>query len=362
MKLNAEQLSLIKIGYVNYRLLKTKSLSAKVLTAEMQATINALESKLATRGRIKAKTPSKLVVPMAKLEKHIQASKNAELGREALAAFLEGSGIQGPQSGALALMDELELLAHFVCETYPRVKWIPGPLKVIDKAMSKTVQDYDYAWGLNKDLVRGTVACGSQDDLRMVADLIKQTCMSPALGMHLIKQDDQKSIRDGGGSVAGYSGWNFVVQFRDHPLFGAEVQANTYDMMYGKMSKAEFCRNLQVSATGYEQIKNRLKFPGGLGHAFYDIQDGERSVATAAEQKLARDLSLDYNDASRGVFRDGSTLVKLNERLVGFWSKLTTEFAKGLWKKAVEGSDTWPELRRSLTLKFHVAVPVRPVI
>ncbi len=219
------------------------------------------------------------------------------------------------------------------------MKWIPGPLKKIDKAMGKTIEDYDYAWGQNKDLVRGTLACKTNEDLRLVATSIEETCVHQ-FGMFLIKHDNQKSVRDGGAMGSGYSGWNFVVQFKEHPAFGAEIQANTFDVLYGKHSKKEVLQYLDVSESEYTELQTRLRFPGGLGHALYDIQDTARSKATTAEGNWARVLALDYNDACRGNFRM-CTLEQLNDRIRLGASQLTSTVARDLWHHAVEGS-AWP--------------------
>jgi hypothetical protein len=217
------------------------------------------------------------------------------------------------------------------------VKWIPGPLKKVDKAMGKTIEDYDYAWGNNKDLTRGTLACKTNTDLSSVTELVKHTCTN-RYGMFLLKQDNQKSIRDGGEMKSGYSGWNFVVQFKDHPAFGAEVQANTFDLLYGKHSRDEVWKYLNVSPAEYSALQTRLKFPGGIGHALYDIQDTGRSKRTFEEGNLARELALDYNDACRGNFRNAS-LDQVNERIKKGASVLTSDKAKELWKHAIEGSE-----------------------
>ncbi len=238
------------------------------------------------------------------------------------------------------MKDELEKLAGYILSIGPAgMKWIPGPLKKVDKAMGKTIEDYDYAWGQNKDLVRGTLACGSNGDLSVVANLIKQTCTNE-LGMVLLKQDNQQSILDGGQVKSGYSGWNFVVQFKDHTMFAAEVQANTFDLLYGKHSKKQIMEFLNIGATEYAAMQARLRFPGALEHALYDIQDTARSKASTAEGDWARELALDYNDACRGNLRR-CTLEALNARIVAGASQLTTSVARQLWKEAVEHSG-WP--------------------
>lgn len=335
MTLTPFLIALLKDNYVDYR--KEKAIKAGGVSPEMQARINVLNSQLSTRARIQPEQlnpRNKMVVHQLRLQKAAQQYDNKVTARNALTEFLQ----QGkPDSPAQALKDELEWLAGYILAIGPvGARWVPGPLKKIEKAMGKTIEDYDYAWGNNKDLVRGTLACKTNEDLARLATLVGQTCKTE-MGMFLIKADNQKSIRDGGQVKSGYSGWNFVVQFKDHRMFGAEVQANTFDLLYGKHSKKEVIENLNVSAAEYSELQTRLRFPGGLGHALYDIQDTARSKATTAEGDWARELALDYNDACRGVFRN-SSVEHLNERIKQGAGRLTSTVAKDLWKHAVEGS------------------------
>jgi hypothetical protein len=326
-------------AYLDYR--RLKSADSGRLSPKMIASINALESRLGTRGRPQPEmvkmANSRNLVKNVMLQKQAQTFENRTKATSALRSFLESRGNiknnSAPVTPAAALKDELELLADFLLAATGGVKWIPGPPKKLEKAMGKTIEDYGYAWGLNKDLVRGTLACDNTQTLGMVAASVRQTCTNE-FGMFLMKTDEQKSVRDGGDSKAGYSGWNFVVQFKEHRLFGAEVQANTFDLMYGKMSKKDFCEILKVEETAYRLIENRLGFRGGLGHALYDIQDVGRSHATIEEGNLARALSLDYNDACRGEFRQ-TTLQDLNRRIQEFGTHLTSSEAKKLWQHAL---------------------------
>jgi hypothetical protein len=330
-------LILLKDNYLEYR--RDKAVLSGHLSPEMINTINVLDSKLATRGHIQPEQlnrNNKNIVTQIKLQKASQAFENRGKAVQALKSFLEASGKGATDSAAVELKDELEWLAGYTLAMGPQgTKWIPGPLKKLAKAMSKTIEDYDYAWTENKDLVRGTLACKTNKDLSIIATLVQATCVR-ANGMFLVKDDPQTSIRDGGKMKAGYSGWNFVVQFKDHRAFGAEIQANTFDMLYGKHSKEEFLTILQFSESEYSEMQLRLKFPGALGHALYDIQDTARSKATTEEGKLALDLCLDYNDACRGQFRKNS-LTDLNQRIHDFESNLTSSVAKDLWHHCVEG-------------------------
>lgn len=364
-----QQLDALKKGYLVYRelmrvlrirpagqrmnLVKPLSQTYRVtgLTAKQVAAGMAIESKLAVRGVPKESLPTaaediyaelfgsgKRVPPnkMIDLAKVGQTVENEAKARAALDNFL---GKAKDAGGAIDLKEELELLAGFLVSKSPGAKWISGPLKKVDRAMGKTEESYGWAWGDNKDLVRGTLACDSQATLQAVTKLIKETCLH-AFAMELIKKEQQGPRRDGGESDTGYSGWNFVVVFREHP-FGAEIQANTYELMYGKMSKKDFCEQLRISEAGYLARQHALKFPGGLGHALYEIQDS-RTRAWPEEADAARTIACAYNDGCRGKFFDGWTVPKLNTAIMGFAATLKSVKAKKIWKHASAESGWGP--------------------
>jgi hypothetical protein len=349
------QLQALKNGYLVYRQLMTLPLAGKFgrMSLDMITAANAIESKLAVRGKIApsalptaaedmyeelfgrdGRIPPNKMIDLAKAD---QKTANEAKARKALNNFLQSAN--GSQ-GAVELKEELEMLASYCVSKSLGVKWIPGPLKKIDRAIGKTKDDYGWAYGLNKDLVRGTLACDSEANLSTVAALVQDTCKNE-FAIRLIKEEHTKAVADGGKSTTGYSGWNFVVLFREHPAFGAEIQANTFNLMYGKMTKHEFCLQLKVSEEEYLRRQSELRFPGGLGHALYDIQD-PRTLSTKEEADAARALACDYNDGCRGKFRGFMTLKKLNETIMGFASKLSSVEATEHWKQACFGSGWKP--------------------
>ena len=319
-------------GYLMYREFMTHALTGRL----SEARINVLNSKLGTRARVLPgqlePSPDQTIAQlMTKLKKE-QAEENERVARNALTSYLDAK--------APGLKDELEFLANYVLSQNRDATWFSGPIKKIDKAMSKTIEDYDYAFAENKDLVRGTIACKTADEMKTVAVFMERTCRSETCGLALPKAVYQKSVRDEGLVKTGYSGWNFVIQFNEH-AFGAEVQVNTIDMLYGKHGKDDIMDWLKIGDAGYAALQDRLRFPGGLGHAMYDIQDVARSKATQSEADWARELSLDYNDACRGEFRGESSksVEQLNERIRGGWGRLTPHGpADKLWEHAMSES------------------------
>jgi hypothetical protein len=334
---------LLKDNYIEYR--KWKAVEAGDISPEMQTRINLLNSQLAIRPHIQPELinpRNKMLVHQINLQKSAQRFENQQTARGALNAFLRPGSAH---SKAHDLKEELEWLAgYMIAIGPPGIKWIPGPLKKVDKAMSKTTEDYDFIWSNNKDLVRGTLACRTNADLQVVSENMTRVCDKKRdgikNGMFLVKAVQQKSVRDGGQVVAGYSGWNFVIQFKEHKAFPAEMQANTYDVLYGKHSKKDIMQFFNCGENEYKAMQMRLKLPGGLGHALYDIQDIARSGVTVAEGNWARELALDYYDACRGTLKN-CTIEQLNERIATGGGVLVSAKAKELWKHAVEEA-AWP--------------------
>jgi len=129
------------------------------------------------------------IVTTARSTKAANEPANRALAEKKLDSFL--------RSEAIPLKEELDLLAAYILSKCPAsARWVAGPLKKLGKAMSKTIDDYDYAWTLNKDLVRGTIVCKTDEELKSVNALVLQTC-TDVYGMFLIKKELQRSVRDG---------------------------------------------------------------------------------------------------------------------------------------------------------------------
>lgn len=308
-----------------------------------QTRINALQAQLDARGKTgDYRTPSTMVVKLVKQynESDVGKAHHKALANKALDSYLNpadaalpGAVQEGAKGRALDLKEELDFLASYIVSERPAARWIKGPLKTVPKAMGKTETEYAYVWSNNKDLVRGTLACESQSELDQIAQFVIRTCNNPRYAMSLMKKQEQKSVRDGGFMAAGYSGWNFAVDFKEHK-FGAEIQANTFSMMYGKMSKGDFCDQLGFNVAEYEERRRRAMFPGGLSHALYDIQDA-RFTAPKEDKDKARNLALDYNDLCRNDARKPG-IQDINNRIRSLVFK--SEAAKKHWQKAVDGS------------------------
>jgi hypothetical protein len=313
-------------GYLQERLHISAALSGKL----SQSRINALDGAISINHRAPVLHDPKLIVKIVTGRNTSAEGKGqkAAIAEKALGSFLDPEA----KFGAVSLKKTLEAFAEYITDSLPFARWIPGPLKTIEKAMGKTVTDYSNLWHNNKDLVRGTLACENQGELSQIAALVTKTCVAE-YAMSLIKREEQKSIRDGGYMDAGYSGWNLVVDFKEH-RFGAEVQANTFSMMYGKMSKPQFCNDLRFDAAQYEDRRRKAMFPGGLSHALYDIQD-KRFDASTEDKSKALALALDYNDLCRNMARKPN-IDDLNSRIRSM--RFTSAEAIKHWQHAVDGS------------------------
>jgi hypothetical protein len=231
--------------------------------------------------------------------------------------------------------DLRELGEYIACMT--GTTWIHGPIKLTgwigpeDRgAYNKTVKDNLLDWSKNKDLMRGTVACKTQEQLPGVVARIDIIC-SLQFGMKLEKRVEQKAKKDEG---CGYSGWNFAVVMKGCSIPG-EIQANTYAMMYAKMSQDDYIAAiLKGNAAEYTNTAHKMGFEGGLQHLFYEIyqQIGENSD----DGKLAAALSREYCDLARMPESDmGTAAPGITRQINVFHTKLRTAKAKEIWAKRI---------------------------
>src|SRR5262249_28344771 len=127
-------------------------------------------------------------------------------------------------------------------------------------------------------------------------------------------------------------GWNFAVAFKGHKI-PAEIQVNTYDLMYGKMSKDEYASTLLAKDKAkYEQREQEMVFPGGLQHLLYEIAR-DKKEATPEERKAAAELGIWYTNLCRMGPADRTAKAKdCCNRYQKFCDSLTSAFAKKVVK------------------------------
>jgi hypothetical protein len=214
--------------------------------------------------------------------------------------------------------------------------WIPGPMKLLggpgaDRgAYAKTVRDYALDWSANKDLIRGTIAAKTDESLKSVVSQMDRLCCSE-FGFSYLKRLEVQAKKDTG---CGYSGWNFVVMMKGSSV-AAEIQANTFAMMFGKMSRQEYSATiLRGNEAQYQRTRAEMKIEGGLTHLFYEIYQARDT--SAAEKELASALSRDYCILARsnelGDERAASAK-PITDRIEAFEGALTTPKAREIWGK-----------------------------
>jgi hypothetical protein len=212
----------------------------------------------------------------------------------------------------------------------PGSTFIPGPLKTYESAMRKTLGDNKGIWTDNKDLARCTIAHDDTTGVALIASTVLRICQ-PIHGMKLIKEKEAKRTPTNDNPL-GYSGWNFAVVFKDSKI-PAEMQVNTYAMMYSKMSKEEYTRALLGNDKAKYVVREKaLNFPGGLQHLLYEIVRDKQS--TEAEREAAREFGIWYTNLPR--LPEAERAIEAQTccaRYQAFCDSLTSPFALNLISK-----------------------------
>ena len=159
---------------------------------------------------------------------------------------------------------ELSDLGNFLEKSLKDVKYIPGPIKGMDRLLVKTRIDYDFDYSSNKDVVRCTLACKDDAAMGKAAALIESTCVTE-LGMFICETKIKKP-----DDFMGYSDTTFIVGFFNCKL-AVEVQVNNIALLYAKMKPESFMKQNNYDLHQYNNLKSKIGLPGGLGHLFYEI-------------------------------------------------------------------------------------------
>jgi len=217
---------------------------------------------------------------------------------------------------------ELSDLGNFLQNSLEDVKYIPGPIKGIDRLLVKTTIDYDFDYSSNKDVVRCTLACKDDAAMGLAAALIESTCVTE-LGMFIcetkIKNPDK---------FMGYSDTTFIVGFFNCKL-AVEVQVNNIALLYAKMKPESFMKQNNYSQQQYNKLKSKIGLPGGLGHLFYEIY---RENKNNPKLKDIDNISKEYYNTCKN--QGSLNPVKLNE-----FKKANEDLFRGheeAWNKLVE--------------------------
>jgi hypothetical protein len=244
--------------------------------------------------------------------------------------------------------------------TVAPVKWIQGPRKGLRRAYEKTFKDYAFNASQNKDWVRGTVAVKSQFDLERAVKVITETIVWTN-GFTLPKASyvpAYEELPDKTVNACGYSGWNGAITISGH-RYWAEIQANTFSMLYGKMPKKDFMKCVGYDDSEYKALQKQIGIQGGLHHAMYEIY---RTEPDSLEGMAAASLSRDYCAYCRKDDRDRSLAKPLTEQIVAFGKmladsdnaaakrrdpttgRLTSDSMQEIWVKA-DGPYPWSKVK-----------------
>lgn len=229
---------------------------------------------------------------------------------------------------------ELGTVGHYLSQQSDKVHWIQGPIKISKSAASKTIKQLKFDWTENRDLIRGTLAADDDAALELGVAAVRKIC-KPEFGISATE-----TVKTADKDKCGYSDYNFKMLFNG---FGthAEIQVNTYALMYGKMEPGDYMRSLKVPEDEYKKLRTELGFPGGLGHAFYEIFGRSKPEFKETDSKKAAELSKKYYAACRNQSGASSAEVKeLNRELDAFDAYMRRDDQTN-----VEGLDVWKHVK-----------------
>ncbi len=180
-----------------------------------------------------------------------------------------------------------------------------GSIKEKGRSAAKVGGDYGGDWYELKDAVRMTIVAPNLNSLKQVQVLIRTQCTARN-GLGLLKDTEVFAH----SSACGFSGLNFVVSLSNGRP--AEIQANIPEIMYGQMSEKLFRETIGVPRLN--EIKNRYRIDGGLGHGLYEIY---RLAPASVKGRQAALLSKAYFNLLRGA-PNGNVSQELQRELSAF--------------------------------------------
>tara|TARA_B110000211_G_scaffold60884_1_gene68651 strand:+ start:216 stop:1034 length:819 start_codon:yes stop_codon:yes gene_type:complete len=217
---------------------------------------------------------------------------------------------------------QLENLFKNATSSLKNLKFIPGPQKGAKRAQEKTREDYNGDFYELKDLVRMTVvvpdarcnfgACRSK--VLSVREALVSYCKS-SNGCAVIKDEEIEPKKD----PCGYSGFNFVARLPNGRL--GEIQINTPNILFGKMSEDDFVKDLGQELHSLLKLKYH-QIDCGMGHALYKIY----RESGGQKKKNAETLSSDYYKFLRSDVPSLQIGKKLKEKLKEFRQKNRLHF------------------------------------
>lgn len=193
--------------------------------------------------------------------------------------------------------EQLQVLARKIAKQCSG-KVLVGSVKSLERATQKVDNDYGGDWTELKDLVRVTIVVPFASMLWRVGLTIQEHCSQAHTGMAMLKTAETIAPQD----VCGYSGLNFVVRLKNGRP--GEIQVNTLEMLYAKMSPDKFKEKL--GEWEYYRIKFKYGLEGGLGHALYEIYRREpwshKGIEAASLSRMYYDCFRSGRECSRVKF------------------------------------------------------------
>ena len=276
-------------------------------------------------------------------------------------------------SSADATQFELERISADIADRSGCVL-ISNGTKSVSSATRKVKGQCNGHWLEIGDIARVTLAAERQDEadkaIRMVEGL------STSEGFSWMKREPKDAATD----PCGYSGWNGVLRFGRKPISAvnpipkgkrgipgymvapqlrthmtedqimtamapkaeveplyvgrtAEIQVNTYDLLYGKMSQEDYVA--MFGPARWKECETRFGVEGGLGHLFYE----DYRVDKESERgKYIAHLSKRYYARTRGTHPKPTMGVdQLKEELVAYMEIREAETSSVKYKKGPDG-------------------------
>jgi hypothetical protein len=204
----------------------------------------------------------------------------------------------------------LALLGEFIQEkNCQQCLFIPGPTKGLSSAQKKYSENFVHEPGavragkitfkssdVMRDICRGTIVCLNNDLYLNMGAQVRSYIFVLQNHHGWGKTLDIKFHNEGDKGSCGYSDMNVTLQLPTSQK--AELQINVKSILYGKMGKAAFQREVIASAPdSYESLRNTYKVPGGCGHILYEMY--KEAVGVEAKASI-EEVSRKYYNLMRG--------------------------------------------------------------
>jgi hypothetical protein len=257
--------------------------------------------------------------------------------------------IQAHQNAAETSGNELlGLLGKFIQEkNCQQCLFIAGPTKGMSSAQKKYSENFVHEPGAVKsgkitfkssdvmrDICRGTIVCLNNEVYANMAAQVRSYIFVLQNRHGWGKTLEMKLHNEADSGSCGYSDMNVTLQLPTSQK--AELQINVKSILYGKMGKVAFQREvIAANPDSYESLRNTYKVPGGCGHILYEMyKETVRVDAKASIEKVSRN----YYNLMRGqgdAIAVAGGLEDVSKSPEGLWERIyekTPDADKPDWK------------------------------